>query len=98
MWKTISGYLWLSTNYGLSRFDPRTGSTQNYDYNDGLQSNEFNSFAFAKTRSGEIIFAGIAGTNIFRPEEIQSNEYVPPIVLTNFTQGGESVKVEADSR
>jgi signal transduction histidine kinase/ligand-binding sensor domain-containing protein len=91
------GYLWLSTNYGISRFDPRTGSVQNYDYNDGLQSNEFNSLAFAKTRTGEIIFTGIAGTNIFSPQEIQRNEYVPPIVLTNFTQGGEPVKVKQTS-
>ncbi len=91
------GYLWLSTNYGISRFDPQTGSTQNYDYNDGLQSNEFNSLAFAKTRLGEIIFAGIAGTNIFWPQEIQRNDYVPPIVLTNFSQGGEPVKVSQTS-
>ena len=59
-----------------------------------MQSNEFNSFAFAKTSAGEIIFAGIAGTNIFRPEAIRNNDYVPPIVLTQLTQGGETVKVE----
>ena len=87
-------YLWLSTNNGLARFDPRTGSSQNYDVSDGLQSNEFNTFAFAKTRAGEIIFAGIAGTNIFRPEMIQNNDYVPPIVLTQLSQGGEMVEVE----
>jgi len=88
------GYLWVSTNYGLARFDPRSGSFQNYDFNDGLQSNEFNAFAFAKTRAGEVIFAGIAGANIFRPEEIHSNDYVPPVVLTQLTQGGESVHIE----
>jgi ligand-binding sensor domain-containing protein/signal transduction histidine kinase len=91
------GYLWLSTNFGLSRFDPRIGSFQNYDFNDGLQSNEFNPFAFAKTRADEIIFAGFAGVNIFRPGEILSNDYVPPIVLTQLTQGGESVKVEQNT-
>jgi ligand-binding sensor domain-containing protein/signal transduction histidine kinase len=88
------GYLWLSTNYGLARFDPRSGSFQNYDYHDGLQSNEFNTFAFAKTRTGEIIFAGIAGANIFRPEEIRSNDYIPPVVLTQLTQGGEPLHIE----
>ncbi len=88
------GYLWLSTNYGLARFDPHTGSSQNYDYNDGLQSNEFNSLAFGKTRAGEIIFAGIVGTNIFQPESVEKNRYVPPIVLTQLTQGGEPVQVK----
>jgi signal transduction histidine kinase/ligand-binding sensor domain-containing protein len=85
------GYFWLSTNYGLARFDPRTGTSQNYDFNDGLQSNEFNTYAAAKTRSGELIFAGIIGTNIFRPENIQSNDYIPPIAITNLTQAGESL-------
>ncbi len=87
-------YLWLSTNYGLSRFDPDERSFRNYDYNDGLQSNEFNSLAFGKTRAGEIIFAGINGTNIFQPGEIQNNDYLPPVVLTQLTQGGEPLKIE----
>jgi signal transduction histidine kinase/ligand-binding sensor domain-containing protein len=91
------GYLWLSTNYGLSRFDPNKGNFHNYDYNDGLQANEFNSLAFGKTRAGEIIFAGINGTNIFQPAEIQNNDYLPPIVLTQLTQGGEPVKIEQAS-
>jgi signal transduction histidine kinase/ligand-binding sensor domain-containing protein len=85
------GYFWLSTNFGLARFDPRTGTSRNYDFNDGLQSNEFNIYAAAKTRTGELIFAGITGTNIFRPENLQSNDYTPPIVITNLTQAGESL-------
>lgn len=89
-----AGYLWLSTNNGLARFDPRTGSSQNYDVSDGLQSNEFNTFAFARTRAGELIFSGIAGANIFRPAMIQDNDYVPPIVLTRLSQGGDPVEVE----
>ena len=88
------GYLWLSTNNGLARFDPRLGTSQNYDYNDGLQSNEFNTFAFEKTHLGEIIFAGIAGTNIFQPEEIQNNDYIPQVVFTQLTQGGVPLKIE----
>ncbi len=89
------GYLWLSTNYGLSRFDPRTGEAHNYDYSDGLQSDEFNTYAFGKTSRGEIIFSGIRGVNIFYPEEIQDNVYVPPIVLTGLTQGGAPVNIES---
>ena len=91
------GYLWLSTNYGLSRFDPNKSSFHNYDYNDGLQGNEFNSLAFGKTRAGEIIFAGINGTNIFMPAELENNDYLPPIMLTQMTQGGEPVKIKQAS-
>ncbi|MFZ6028147.1 MAG: two-component regulator propeller domain-containing protein [Chloroflexota bacterium] len=85
------GNYWLGTNYGLARFDPRSGSIVGYDFNDGLQSNEFNVYAAAKTREGDLIFGGIAGANIFRPEQIQYNLYVPPIVVTALTQGGEAI-------
>jgi len=88
------GYLWISTNLGLSRFDPGNETFENFDYNDGLQSNEFNIYAAAKTRDGEMIFAGINGANIFRPEEIYHNSYTPPLVFTSLTQGGESLPIE----
>ncbi|MBI3194566.1 MAG: hypothetical protein HYZ34_08905, partial [Ignavibacteriae bacterium] len=37
--------LWLSTNRGISRFNPATGQFRNYDVDDGLQANEFNNRA-----------------------------------------------------
>jgi ligand-binding sensor domain-containing protein len=36
------GYLWISSNNGLSRFDPRRAVFTNYGVDDGLQSTEFN--------------------------------------------------------
>lgn len=40
--KDNSGKLWMSTNSGISVFDPVLKLFRNYDVNDGLQSNEFN--------------------------------------------------------
>jgi len=78
------GRLWLSTNKGLSRFDPQTKTFRNYDVTDGLQSNEFNSGAYHKSRSGEMFFGGINGFNAFLPDSIKDNPYVPPVVITGF--------------
>jgi len=86
--------LWLSTNRGLSKFNPQTESFNNYDAGDGLQSNEFNAGAYFKSDSGEMFFGGINGFNAFFPEEIKDNPYVPPVVLTALTQGGEEVDTE----
>jgi len=36
------GNLWLSTNYGLSKFDRQRKNFINFDVNDGIQSHEFN--------------------------------------------------------
>jgi GAF domain-containing protein/ligand-binding sensor domain-containing protein/two-component sensor histidine kinase len=88
------GHLWLSTNHGISRFDPETTSFRNYDVGDGLQSNEFNQGSYHESRSGEMFFGGVNGFNAFYPQQIQDNPYIPPIVLTSLTQGGEAVELD----
>lgn len=49
-----NGNLWLSTNKGLSKFNPLNNSIRNYDVNDGLQSNEFNTGAYYLSKNGEM--------------------------------------------
>jgi signal transduction histidine kinase/ligand-binding sensor domain-containing protein/DNA-binding response OmpR family regulator len=78
------GNLWLSTNKGLSRYNITTNTFRNYDVNDGLQSNEFNTGAYFKSKSGELFFGGIRGLNYFYPETILDNPFKPEIVITDF--------------
>jgi diguanylate cyclase (GGDEF)-like protein len=77
-----SGNLWLSTNNGLSRFDPRTKVFKNYNASHGLQGNEFNFGAHYRDPNGRLYFGGPGGFNGFSPEQIQSNLHRPPVVLT----------------
>jgi diguanylate cyclase (GGDEF)-like protein len=79
-----SGNLWLSTNKGISRFNPETETFRNYDVEDGLQGNEFNSASYYKNRKGEMFFGGVNGLNIFYPEDIKDNPHIPPIVVNTF--------------
>ncbi len=78
------GCLWMTTNAGISRFDPQTGLFRNFTVDDGLQSNEFNGGASLHARTGEFFFGGIAGFNVFFPQEIRDNPFIPPIVITAF--------------
>ena len=78
------GYLWLSTDNGLSRFDSKTGQFKNYTSSSGLQSNEFSIGAGHKLSTGELIFGGLEGFNIFMPGSLKDNPYVPPVVITDF--------------
>ena len=89
------GYLWLSTNFGISRFDPETKSFHNFDAGDGLQSNEFNDSAYAKGRDGEFYFGGINGLTIFHPLSISESTYTPQIALTALTQDGQPVATDS---
>ncbi|MEP0214562.1 MAG: two-component regulator propeller domain-containing protein, partial [Cellulophaga sp.] len=79
------GNLWISTNNGLSKFNPTDESFQNYDVNDGLQSNEFSELTALKTKEGQLFFGGVNGFTTFYPEEIISNKIKAETVLTNFS-------------
>lgn len=83
--------LWVSSNKGISRFNPDNLAVWAFDYRDGLQSNEFNSGVCFKARTGKMYFGGINGFNSFHPDQIAENQFLPPIVFTDFRIGNESV-------
>ena len=86
------GHLWLSTNLGISQFDPATERFENFTVKDGLQGNEFNASAFATDEKARMYFGGMRGLTVFNPTEVQKNPYIPPVVLTSLTlQDGKSV-------
>lgn len=83
-----NGYLWVSTTRGLSRVRA-TGegsglviSCRNYDEQDGLQGKVFNVNAALRLRSGELIFGGADGFNLFNPAEIREVKTPPALVFT----------------
>ncbi len=80
------GSLWMSTNRGITRFQPNAApdaAIRNFDVRDGLQGNEFNRGAYLKSRNGEMFFGGMGGLNAFHPELVTANPYIPPVVITN---------------
>ncbi|GAB5534295.1 MAG: hybrid sensor histidine kinase/response regulator transcription factor [Rubricoccaceae bacterium] len=87
------GRLWLSTNRGLARYDPRTGAVQTYDASDGLQSNEFNTASFHRGASGKLYFGGVYGVNVFDPADFEDNPFVPNVALTGLRIGDQPVAV-----
>ncbi|MBL7958736.1 response regulator [bacterium] len=92
------GFLWISTNKGLSRirYDLASDNLEirNYDQHDGLQSDEFNGGAYYKDRKGELFFGGVNGFNVFLPEEVKDNSHIPPMVLTAFKKFDRIQKLE----
>ncbi|MCC6300367.1 MAG: GAF domain-containing protein [Anaerolineales bacterium] len=88
------GRLWMSTNFGISRFDPDTETFRNFDAGDGLQSNEFKSSAYAKGIDGEFYFGGINGLTVFDPLNITDNDYLAPVALTSLNQEDEVIETD----
>lgn len=89
----MAGNLWLSTNMGLSRFNPNTVKFTNYDVQDGLQGNEFNQGSYFASPSGELFFGGTHGFNSFFPDKIESNTFIPPVYLTSFRVFDKPIKL-----
>ena len=76
------GHFWMSSNHGLTRFDPHDGSLTNFTALDGLQSNEFNGRAFLAKKDGELLFGGVNGFNSFYPHEVEAPDFAPPVRIT----------------
>lgn len=79
-----SGDLWITTNWGLTRFSIKDNIFTNYEVSDGLQSNEFNFNAGMIAANGELFFGGMNGFNAFFPEEIRVNNNPPVVQITAF--------------
>ena len=78
-----NGRLWMSTNRGISCFDPIAELFFNYSIEDGLQGFEFNTNSFMKKADGEFYFGGTNGFNRFYPE-FKQNNIAPTIQITDF--------------
>ncbi|MGY8766981.1 MAG: two-component regulator propeller domain-containing protein [Pirellulales bacterium] len=92
--KDDSGVLWLGTiDRGFLSFDPVTETTKRFTVEDGVSGNSFFWTSRLKTKDGTLWFGGINGITSFHPSQITENPLVPSIVLTAFTQGGESIEI-----
>lgn len=76
------GNIWMSTNFGISCFNPSNELFRNFSEDDGLCGNEFNRYEKIKTPKGELIFGGVNGSSAFYPHEILKSGKASPIVFT----------------
>ncbi|WP_236059578.1 hybrid sensor histidine kinase/response regulator transcription factor [Chitinophaga rhizophila] len=96
-----AGYLWLATSNGLSRVTVNDGpqgvtiSCRNYDDKDGLQGKAFNVNAAFKLSTGELLFGGADGFNLFHPASLPQNNTRPNIVFTGLRLFDRNIEVNA---
>jgi signal transduction histidine kinase/ligand-binding sensor domain-containing protein/CheY-like chemotaxis protein/AraC-like DNA-binding protein len=77
------GYLWLSTENGLSKFDPRTEQFRNYYSYDGLPQTGFSEASGLELPGGDLVFGGITGYVYFAPDKIVNHPINANMVFTN---------------
>jgi PAS domain S-box-containing protein len=98
------GNLWISSRGGISKATiDSTNSTngklnltfRNYTVQDGLQGKVFNRWAYFKSRTGEMYFGGLNGFNVFQPDSIKDNSFIPPVHITDFILFNKPVTIGA---
>ena len=87
--------LWLSTNLGLSRFDPVTEEVWSFTIKDGLPGNEFNRTEYGKTSNGRLYFSGVEGAVSFDPEDFYDVTTASPIVINRLKLSNKEVQYGA---
>jgi len=76
------GNIWVSTNKGVSRLDPKKEIFTHYNLSDSIHHNEFMQGAILKASDNRIYIGGLNGISAFYPPEISVNEHIPRVLLT----------------
>lgn len=79
------GNIWLSTNSGISMFDPHTEEAINYSLEDGLLNNNYYLGCRFQASDGTMYFGGENGIDFFHPDDLRKNPTEPRMYLTEVT-------------
>ena len=85
------GQVWASTDDGLAVIDPNTFAIRTLRRAEGVPIANHWAGAGAVTEEGELLFGGVGGLIVVRPEKLTTWSYHPPIVVTDVRIGGKRV-------
>ena len=71
------GNIWVSTLYGLGKYDRTIGEFINYYEADGIGGNQFSDRAACLLSDGTLVFGGTHGLTVFNPIDISQRRTVP---------------------
>jgi ligand-binding sensor domain-containing protein len=87
--------IWMSATGGISMFDESRTKFTHYNPADGLQGREFAGRTVVKTHDGYLCYGGKYGFNIFHPDSLRINNFIPPVILKRIMIFGEELKIDS---
>lgn len=93
--KDKKGDLWMSTYQGISRLNPKNNTFRNFGVSDGLQGSQFSWNAGTELSTGEFIFGGINGFNVFDPNTIKDKKNTGKFLLNDLLVNNQSLKLDS---
>jgi two-component system, sensor histidine kinase ChiS len=85
--------IWLSTDNGISSYDPSSNRIINYSSHSGDGNKVFNSNAIYQNSVCEIILGGTKGLTVFKPQENEKS-YKAPLKLVDVMKYKKSIVTE----
>jgi signal transduction histidine kinase/ligand-binding sensor domain-containing protein/DNA-binding response OmpR family regulator len=80
----LEGNLWLTSNEGISMFNPKSGKQKTYYIGRELPKLTFNEQSILCSSTGEIYCGGTNGLIQFHPDELKFNTLLPRIYISDF--------------
>ncbi|MFS4482770.1 two-component regulator propeller domain-containing protein [Hyunsoonleella sp. 2307UL5-6] len=90
-----NGMLWLSTDKGIVRYNPKRNTATIYEQKSIMDSNDFISNSGANIGS-QFYFGDLRGVTTFNSKEIIENKKVPKVLLSDLKIKNETVAVNDD--
>lgn len=76
------GMIWASTDAGLARIDPRTFTIQTLGPGEGVHVPTYWTNSGTVTPEGDLVFGGLTGITVVKPQALTAWPYTPPVVVT----------------
>ena len=90
------GQLWMSSDYGIIRYNVLTKQFRTLTPYDGAQGYEFNAYCNFTTSQGDMIYAGQNGVSYFNVGEVIDNAVSPPVIIQKITKKNTIIPIESD--
>ena len=87
--------LWISSNYGIIRYNPYTNKFRSFGPAEGVQGYEFNTNSAFMTPNNEIFFNGVLGLNYFHSEDIKVDTVPPTVIIQKFSTKDSTIYIES---
>lgn len=83
------GFIWISTELGISRFNPKTRQLKRYFFSKNMLSNVFNENSGAALADGRIAFGSSNGILIINPSVYDANENAAGVSADDIAVNGQ---------
>jgi signal transduction histidine kinase/ligand-binding sensor domain-containing protein/DNA-binding response OmpR family regulator len=88
MVEDLQGNLWISTENGVTRFNPDKSTFEIFYFDNNTLGNLFSESACFRTHNGQLLLGSLNGFYGFYPEQLKTISTDAPVVLTGFNIAG----------